>query len=269
MSVNKKEILSALGNEFTTSVRKVFINSSQKEFGFREPTTKEIKTLSKIMIEHENDEVAMYESSLALISALSIDKEFFNISDLTEFDRIKILMTITSDNFKDHPLNITCKKCKHQFKIDFDYDTFIKTLDALPVGEKTVTLDTNGHILTAHYQYPKCSKVLDFLKKKRELDLAKSETPLTVIDQFYLFITRLIVNNKTTETNIDVHMGELQDITEVIEVVETFPSHFIMDTVLSAIKVEFEHINTMSDGSKCPKCEDVVEISFGGVNGFF
>lgn len=269
MSATQKEILGALENQFASSVRTIYINSTKQEVGFREPTTKEIKTISKIMIEHENDEVTLYEASLALITSLILDKESFNSSELTEFDRIKILMCITSDNFNEHPLSIKCKKCDHSFKIDFDYEKFILQIDDIDLTEKLISMENKNHTMQAYYTYPKCSEVLKFLKKKKTLEKDKSKEQLTIIDYFYLFITRLILTNKSTSDSFDLYMNQCSDITEVISIIEKFPSQFIMNSVVTKIKSEFESLNKISDGSTCPSCSEPVEITFGGSNGFF
>ena len=50
---NKTEFIEALSQGFATTVKKVYINSLQKEVGFREIKVKEQKTLSRIMVDNE------------------------------------------------------------------------------------------------------------------------------------------------------------------------------------------------------------------------
>ena len=60
--LNKSEFINALKSDFVTTVKKVYINSLQKEVGFREITVKEQKTLSRIMVDNEQRKDIVYDA---------------------------------------------------------------------------------------------------------------------------------------------------------------------------------------------------------------
>ena len=91
--LNKSEFINALKSDFVTTVRKVYVNSLKREVGFREISVKEQKQLSRIMIDNESRKDIVYDSQCALISQVCLDKDF-DIYELTEFDKIKLMMAL-------------------------------------------------------------------------------------------------------------------------------------------------------------------------------
>ena len=93
-----QSILNAFKQKFSTTVRKVRVNSLNREVAFREVTTKEQKTLSKTTIENEQRKDIVYDAQCQLINTLALE-DGFDIYGLTEFDRIKLLLAIYQNNY--------------------------------------------------------------------------------------------------------------------------------------------------------------------------
>ena len=91
--LNKSEFINALKSDFVTTVRNVYVNSLKREVGFREISVKEQKQLSRIMIDNESRKDIVYDSQCALISQVCLDQDF-DIYELTEFDKIKLMMAL-------------------------------------------------------------------------------------------------------------------------------------------------------------------------------
>ena len=60
--VSKKEFMNALKQDFTTTVRKVYVNSLKREVAFREITVQEQKTVSRIMVDNEDRKDVIYDA---------------------------------------------------------------------------------------------------------------------------------------------------------------------------------------------------------------
>jgi len=59
---NGKDIFNAFKQKFSTTVRRINVNSLGKEVGFREITVNEQKTLSKTSIENERRKDIIYDA---------------------------------------------------------------------------------------------------------------------------------------------------------------------------------------------------------------
>ena len=91
-------ILNAFKQEFSTTVNIVHVNSLDRDVSFREITVNEQKTLSKIMFQNEQRKDVVYDTQCQLINKLCLDPDF-DIYEVTEFDRIRILMDIYSGDY--------------------------------------------------------------------------------------------------------------------------------------------------------------------------
>ena len=95
---NNNEVLNVFKNEFASTLIPVYVNSLKREVNFKEVTVIDQKALSKTMIQNENRKDIVYDTQCALINKVCAE-EGFSIYNLTEFDRIRILMEIYSANY--------------------------------------------------------------------------------------------------------------------------------------------------------------------------
>ena len=91
--MSKDDLLKALDSDFATNVQKIYVNSLGREVGFREVTVQEQKNLSRILVANENRKDIVYDAQCAIINKTALDDDF-DIYELTEFDRIKLLMAL-------------------------------------------------------------------------------------------------------------------------------------------------------------------------------
>lgn len=118
--MNKADIMAAIKNDFTTSVKPVYVNSLEKEIGFREITVREQKSLSRIMIENEQRKDVVYDTQCQLINQVCLD-ESFDIYQVTEFDKIKLMMALYQSNMFKNEIKFTCRECKTEnvYRLEF------------------------------------------------------------------------------------------------------------------------------------------------------
>lgn len=87
------DIINALKSGFATTVRRIYVNSIDREVGFREISVQEQKTLARIMIDNEQRKDVMYDAQCSIINKVALD-EGFDIYELSEFDKIKLLIAL-------------------------------------------------------------------------------------------------------------------------------------------------------------------------------
>ena len=93
----KAELLAALQNDFATAVNKVYLNSVDKEFAFREISVEEQKSLTRMMSANESRKDIIYDAQCAIINKASLTPGF-DIYQFSDFDRLKLLLSLYQEN---------------------------------------------------------------------------------------------------------------------------------------------------------------------------
>lgn len=76
---------------------KVYINSIGHEVCFREISVAEQKQLARVMIDNEDRKDIVYDAQCATLKSICLDEDF-DIYDVTEFDKIKLLLLLYQRN---------------------------------------------------------------------------------------------------------------------------------------------------------------------------
>jgi hypothetical protein len=287
-------ILNIFKNEFASTVNVVHINSLNKDVKFREVTVTEQKSLSKTMIENENRKDIIYDTQCALINKLCLDKlekeqidpisgeaktilVDFDIYNLTEFDRIRILMEVYQNNYFKNDVTFTCEECgaPNTYKLDFSKVT--EKLNDFTLDDVTYYMEDKNHKYCFILNYPSVRTVSNFYKNYSRKYKGASPKQREVLDNIgnvdyiNLFIKSIEVINKITgEKNIaDLSIMTYSDIEELISYM---PQNIIFDEekgVLKYVATEFlEKINSAFEYEKCLNCGAVSHQSVGGMMDF-
>lgn len=263
---NKSEFINALKKDLVSTVKKVFINSLQKEVGFREVTVKEQKQLSRIMIDNENRKDIIYDAQCALINQVCLDSEF-DIYTLTEFDKIKLMMAIYQTNMFKSEIKFKCKQCgtENQYKLNFA--NAIKRLDAFDITEKPFTFENDTWKFDFVVYYPSVRRVSDFyrsiVKKYAKQGGKDSETVSNMMNMDYInmFIKTIHMKNKETGSENDIYMPAFDPI-EIDDIFSVFPQDvmYVDDGIINFISKNFiGKINDTFDKHKCGACGAIQE----------
>lgn len=201
-------ILNAFKNEFSTSVNNVYVNSLQREVPFREISVVEQKTLSKIMIENENRRDIVYDAQCALIQDLCLDNTF-DVYNVTEFDRIHILIEIYQKNYMKREVTWTCKNCGTQNTYQLDFSKVSERLDAFDISPVTYDVEDDVRLYKFTFQYPNVRRVSSFYKNyMRKYGKNLTDKQRNTLDSFgnleyiNLFVSRLELYRKSDNTLI-------------------------------------------------------------------
>lgn len=123
--------------DFATTVNSIYVNSLKKEVGFREITVLEQKTLSRIMIDNDakNRKDIVYDAQCALINKASLDPSF-DIYQLSEFDRLKLLIALYQANMFKNDIRFTCEECGAENIFKLDFGVVLERLDSIDLEPK-------------------------------------------------------------------------------------------------------------------------------------
>lgn len=269
-SINKSELkndlISALKQDFATTVNKIYINSLQREVGFREITVLEQKTLSRVMIENESRKDVIFDAQCALINSVCLEDDF-NIYDLTEFDRLKLLIAVYQANMFKNDVTFTCEHCGTANKYKLDFANVIARLDQVEVKDTEFNYENKNWKYTFTVAYPSVRYISRFhkanVKKYRGVHKTQIQSVDTQVNLDYvdLYIKQIILENKTTGMvkTVDIADYEPEDVEEIISI---FPQDVLYSDngILKYITEEYiKKINDSFDKQHCLQCGELHE----------
>lgn len=265
--MNQKDILNALDKQFSTNVTSIYVNSFKREVSFRDVTVKEQKTLTKIIIDNEGREDIVYESTLAMIQSLTLDKEL-DCLDLTEFDRLKILLALYRQNFFNNKVEFVCKHCDHKGKYELDFDKILESLDNIDTSDKFITIENATHSFIFNVGFPNVKNVRAYLKQMYKEKKDKNViNKLGAIDYVDLFIKDIKIVNKSDNEEIVIDLSNCS-INDVEEVLSKLPQGVLLnrsgDSLMDKLTKDFlSTINSSFSKNICENCGKEIELNVG------
>ena len=263
MKVDTKEDIKKLfEEEFASGVNYVFVNAIKKEIGFKEVTVLQQKTLSRITLANENRKDVIYDSQCQLINSVCL-ADNFDIYNLTEFDRLKILMALYQQNMFQNDITFTCKHCGYQNKYKMSFENAIKRLDGFSLDSKEFTYENKNFKYVFQIAYPNVKLISNFhrMQYARQQALLQSRenkniSNISVTDYINLYITKVNILNKKSgkQKEIDFKYYSVSDINDIVQM---FPQDVLYSDngVISFIIKNFiQNISSVFDEHRCTNC---------------
>lgn len=253
---SKESVLKSLKQEFASTVNRVYINSLGKERDFREITVLEQKQLSRITIDNnsKNRKDVVFEAQCALINDVALTPGF-NIYDLLEIDRLKLLIAIYQSNLYKNEIEFTCEECGAKNKYKLDFDAVLKRLDNIEVKTSTSTYENKNFKYTYEVEYPSVKRVLSFYRSqnKKYRNASKHEAKIldnmSNMDYVNLYVKSIEVYNKATKSTKKINFNEFNagDVEELISIFpqdvlysETGILYYVMNNYINPINESFD-----------------------------
>lgn len=270
ISPTNASLLSALSEQFASSLTYVYINSLQREVPFREITVLEQKTISKLLIANEDRQDIMYNAQVALLQKICKDETVI-IENLTEFDRIKIMLEIYQNNFFKSNTDAQCPNCNETINVTLDFQTVVDNLNKINLSDIILTDEIQTHNIKYILNFPSVKRIQDYRSYIYESSYDTKNIELTYnIDMVDLFIKKLILTNKLTNDVIELN-AEDYSYAEYTKYLEILPQSVIYNSenLLTTIKNEiFDKIQECFPKILCHNCNTNIEI-FNGLESFF
>jgi hypothetical protein len=266
--MNHKDILGALDQQFSTNATSVFINSLNTEISFRDITVKEQKTITKIIIDNPNREDVVYESTLAMIQSLCLTPGF-DILSLSEFDRLKILLTLYKQNFFNDKVEYTCRYCDHSGHYELDFSRIEKSLDTIDISNKIYEVENNTHNFIFNIGYPNVKNVRAYFKQLiKDKNDKNTVNKINALDYIDLFIKDIKIVNKadhSKEINVSLENCNINDVEEILA---KLPQGILLNrsgtSLMDKISKEFlASVNTVFNYARCGACGKDIELNIG------
>lgn len=263
---SKDELLKLIEEDFASGATYVYVNSLGKEVAFKEITVTQQKTLSRIMIGNERRKDIIYDAQCAIINNSALT-EGFDVYDLTEFDRLKILIALYQANMFSNDVKFTCNKCGTENAYKLDFNNVLHRLDEIGLDPKQFVHESKNFKYEFVVQYPNVRRISSFYKSycmqhksgsKRDDKINDSMSNMEYIN---LFISHLKLTIKATGAvrNIDFTQYKASDVEDILA---KFPQDALYtdDGVLNFIATEYlKKINDSFDKHECFQCGAVQE----------
>ena len=252
--------------EFATSLTPVYISSLGRDFSFREITVMQQKSLSRIMVANENRKDVVYDAQCQLINQACAD-EGFSVYNVSEFDRLKLLIALYQANMFQREVKFTCAECGAANAYRFDFDRVLERLDAVDVSDSQVEYSSKSCRYKFTVGYPSVKTVSQFHKQYCARNRVTSKAQARQFDNMSnmeyvnLYIQEVEMTNSATgkTRQIDFRQFSPQDREEIIQM---FPQDVLYaeDGVLKYVMERYvKVINDSFERHKCARCGHVNE----------
>lgn len=206
-----------------------------------------------------------------------ISEHSFDVYNLTEFDRIRILMEIYQNNYFKDEITYKCKECGAENRYQLDFSKIIDRFNEFDLADQTYTLEDKQYVYNFVLNYPSVRNVSQFYKmyvKKYKGVSAKEKDVLDNlenVDYINLYIKQIELIDKATGTK-DIADLSLMTYSDIEKLIEMFPQNIVFSEdngVLRYIAKNFiEKINTVFQYEKCAQCGAEAPAGLGSVADF-
>lgn len=260
---NHSSVIAAIKGKFVSTVSKIYINSLEREIAFREITVAEQKKLARIMIDNEKRKDVIYDAQCAILQSICLDKDI-KIVNLSEFDKIKLLIILYQRNMIKQDIVFTCPECGSENKYKLDFNKIIDKLDSFDLNEKQYTYENQQWEFKFKLNYPKVSHVSDFyshkyLEYKRSHDkkILQSLNSQINIDYINLYITEISFKDKINDQEFTtINLNDFSFV-EIADILSVFPQDVFYSEkgIIQYITTEFiTAINDCFEKHTCAVC---------------
>lgn len=158
-------ILTNLRNSFSSAIQRIYIQSLGKTYSFREPTVRENSTLAKTVISNMKTQSVVYAATLSLIKNLCLEDDF-DPRSMSEFDRLKVIVHLFSNNFFSKMLSIKCprRSCRESVKYPVAYGTLLKMMDSVDCSDIVYDNESELGKLRVVANFPSTARYLSLLE---------------------------------------------------------------------------------------------------------
>lgn len=268
-STKLNSLLTALNEQFATNVNYIYINSLKREVPFREITVLEQKTIAKLMIANEDKQNVIYNAQVALIQKICLDESVV-ITDLLEFDRIKIMLELYQSNFFKENYSAKCTVCEKTTEYTADFQVVIDNLNKLTMDDIEFDDEIQTHFIHYTINFPTIKRLIDYREYLEKTNASVNIDNDYSIDMLDLFIKKLTLTNKVTNDVIDI-IPDNYTYEEYTEYLNALPQSIVFNStkLTNAIRdnIMGEFQNCMPKAI-CSYCGTEIDV-FTGTNDFF
>lgn len=150
---------------FAAAVQRIRIPSIGRTFTFRESSVMEHKAFAKTVITNVDSPSVVYAATLSMMRNLCLDTDF-DPHSMTEFDRLKVMVQLFSNNFFSRSMTVKCprKACGGRVKYDVRYGELLRMMDSVDCSDIVFENDNAVGRTRVVANFPRVSRYLSLLE---------------------------------------------------------------------------------------------------------
>lgn len=229
------------------------------------------------MIDNENRKDIVYDAQCAVLKQICLEEDF-DVYNLTEFDKIKLLLMLYQRNMSKHDIAFVCPECKFENKYEIDFSSALKRLDEFKVEDQVFEYENPNWKFKFTLAYPKVAKVSQFyssryfkMAKTNDKRLMQSVNNSINVDYVDLFIKKIEFEDKMSSDKTSIDVSEYS-IDELLDIISVFPQDVMYSEngIIQYITNEFiTKVNNVFEKHTCAMCgKECDTLQDGGIDGF-
>lgn len=250
-------IEASLNSGLSTNVYEIRIPTLGRKVAFKPLTVNQVKTLAKIMIDASGKPLDTFKSVVGMIKTTCMEE--IDLNELTELDRIKIMLEFYMNNNILKDFKMKCPKCDADNTVKVNLQAVVDKIDEIDI-EPFVFDNGQDNKLTCTVELPKLPIMAAYYGALQEGRLEEDDLPKC-------FISKLDIEfQKDGVAPINLDINQVDDIVEYIEGLTIIP--YVLTVNKEMEKSVYELImdkldEVMSSGAIDHVCE--CGYDFGGI----
>lgn len=161
----EESILTNLKSSFSSAIQRIDIPSLGKTYSFRESSVREHASFSKTVISNMKSQSMVYASTLSMIKNLCLEQDF-DPMEISEFDRLRIMVHLFSNNFFSKHLSIRCPKkaCDGKVRYSIKYGSLLRMMDSVDCSDIVFENSSEMGKIKVEANFPKTRRYLSLLE---------------------------------------------------------------------------------------------------------
>lgn len=201
------------------------------------------------------------------------EANLFDVYNLTEFDRIHLLMEIYQNNYFKEEVKFKCSECGFENTYNFDFSKVVENFKNFDISDKVCEIEDNKYIYKFTLNYPIVRKVSEFYRiyaKKYKGSPTKDRSVISTlenIDYVNLYIKKIELIDKeegTTDVADITNMGysDLERLIEMLPQNVVFSpdngiAKFVSDNFVDPINKLFSYEKCSMCGTPAPVIDNI------------
>jgi len=203
----------------------------------------------------------------------------FDIYNMTEFDRMRILMQLYQNNYDLNKVSFKCKECGAENEYELDFQEIIDKLNEFDLTDQTYTVEDSNFIYNFTINYPTVRSVSQFYKEYARKYKGASNKEIQALDDLgsleyiNLYIRKVELIDKENKDDKTVVDFSLLSYAEFEELLASFPQNIIFNDKIGVMKyISSNFIDKVQQAfayRKCLQCGAETSEGIGNTADFF
>ena len=208
-----------------------------------------------------------------------VKEHTFDVYNLTEFDRMRILMQLYQNNYNTNTVKFKCSNCGAENQYELDFQEIIDKLNEIKIEDQVYTIEDANFIYKFYINYPLVRAVSQFYKEYSKKYKGASNKEVQALDDLgtleyvNLYIKKIELIDKENTNDKNIVDLSLLSYSEFEDLLATFPQNIMFSDKVGVMKYISENfidkVQKAFSYRKCLQCGAETTEGIGSTSDFF